>query len=174
MPGGAELRREPHAHITLAFIGEVDVGDPREFNKVEPLKVLLDIHVGNIGPVRLILGYLSTFPGVLWTGIGGTTEDLDEFALLQMRVGHAIDDVGFQTPKHPYIPHITIGRFDKELTDALTKRLADSEFPEQVSVDIPAVELLESVRVPGPGGGWQVEYLTVGDPHLLRMGEATP
>ena len=111
MPDNGELRPEVHPHITLAFLGEIDVSDPEEAAKVQALNMVLPIFVGVIGPIRLILGHLGTFPGVVWCGVGGTADDLSEFSLLQKRVEHAVKDVGFPSPEHSFLPHITIGRF---------------------------------------------------------------
>ena len=175
IPDNGELRPEVHPHITLAFLGEIEVSDPHSAARVEALNMMLTIFARWIGPIRLILGKLGTFPGVVWCDVGGgTQEDLSEFFLLQKRVEHAVEGVGFPSPEHSFVPHITIGRFDKELTEALASAVVDADFPAQLDLDIPIVELMESVRLPDPiTGRWRVDYQTIGNPHPLRKNGGT-
>ena len=163
LPPNAEFRPEQQFHMTLSFIGEVDLSDRQTSVKVEVMTNLLEIRTKHIGPVPLILGYLGNFPGVLWSGGGGTVEGLYELVLLQKRVGHAVEDSGLSPAGLSFLPHITLGRYDRELTDEFVAALSDSDWPEQLSFELGSVVLYESVRKDG-----QVRYVPVGEPYRLR------
>ena len=80
-----------------------------------------------------------------------------------MRVGHAVEDAGLSPPGLSFLPHITLGRYDRELTDEFKNALADSDWPEQLPFELRSVVLYESVREEG-----RVRYVPVGEPHRLR------
>ena len=173
LPPDTEIRSEQQFHMTLSFIGEVDLSDHQTSVKVEVMTNLLEMRTRNFRPVPLILGYLGNFPGVLWAGVGGTVEGLDELVLLQKRVGHAVEDSGLSPAGLSFLPHITLGRYDRELTDEFVAALSDSDWPEQLPFELRSVVLYESVReeIPGPGGDGprrQVRYVPWGGPYPLR------
>ena len=172
MPNAAELRFETNVHITLAFVGEVAISVPKEKAKVQALNQMLEIICGQISRVSLSLGELGTFPGVVWAGIGGTEENLYELHLLQTRVCHVVEACGFSIATLPFVPHLTIGRFDKALTEAVAETVRAFDFPPQIGFEVGAVELMESVRLPHivHPETWVASYLTVGSPHLLGRG----
>lgn len=93
-------------HITLQFLGDTKAGS------VESVVSSLQAVAADQQPFELSLqgaGVFgpSTSPRILWTGISGEMEKLEN---LQQCVTSAMAPLGFQPEDRPYRPHITTAR----------------------------------------------------------------
>ena len=131
LPADPEPRREPEPHLTLRFLGDVDLSGEDGQTNIEVLSLVLDIQAKHIRQMPLFLGPIGAFPGVVWAGVGGTVEGLTELNVLQQRVGHIVEGLGFPKADFPYWPHITLGRCDRDATSSLTEMLATLDYPPQ-------------------------------------------
>ena len=171
LPGDADPQREPNIHITLRFLGDVDPGEDETGTsvEVEALNNLLSIQAKRIDQIPLTLSYLHTFPGVVWASVGGTEEAIDELNLLHKRVDHAVAALGWPEADYDFLPHVTVGRFDKEASPLLSRALASADYPKQVQFTLETVELLESVRIEADNPADRVQYRLVGEEHRLNV-----
>ena len=64
--------------------------------------MLLEVIKEALPLIPLFLVYPGIFPGVLWVGIGGASQSRDELNLLQTRVRHMVEDLGFRQLGHSY------------------------------------------------------------------------
>ena len=164
LPPGCASSREEDPHMTLRFLGATDLGDTGKREAVEALMAELRETACRTERIPLILGYLATFPGLLWVGVGGTVEALDALNRLQGLVDRAVMRHGWGSADYSFLPHITVGRFDRKATDLLRGSLMDVDYPEHVEFDLAGLELQESVR----DAGGKVEYVPVFDPASFR------
>ena len=155
LPDTVGTRREREPHITLRFLGKTPGPET-----VDALDRALAAMAARLEPVPLTLGYLGTFPGVLWAGIGGERRDTDRLNLLQEWVDEAALRLGFREADLAYLPHITLGRFNPELTGPLAETLRETGRPWNMGFQVDTVELLWSL--PGAPG-----YTRAGPEHRL-------
>ena len=99
-------------HITLRFLGPVDVG------QVPALTAALAGVADTRPPFALCLYGCHIFtdrcggaPKIAWVGVGGQRHQLN---LLQMAVSNAMDELGYESPENHFLPHVTVGRFDTD------------------------------------------------------------
>ena len=156
LPTGSGVRREREPHITLRYLGK-----PPGQETVDALDRDLETMAARLGPVPLILGYLGTFPGVLWAGIGGEPRDTDRLNLLREWVDNAALRLGFREADLGYLPHITLGRFNPGNTASLAAALRETGSPGNARFQVDTVELLSSA--PGVPG-----YASAGREHRLN------
>ena len=94
-------------HVTLKFLGNVEEG-----HIAGVAKALEDAYTPFVAfPVTA--GPLGAFPSparvsVFWWGIGEGNSELVECAA---RTEDALDGVGFERERRPFVPHITLSRF---------------------------------------------------------------
>ena len=175
IPAGASPpTREPLAHITLRFLGDVAVGTEgsgtsqtvRERTAKELLRRLildLDEITGEFTKIPLTLGPLGLFPqGVAWCSIGGGQDALQRLQQLEERVDGALKLLGWPSSTSPFLPHVTVGRFDPSLTARVADLLQYEDYPQPVDFEIGSAEVLESVR-----GQFGVEYVPFLPPFLF-------
>ena len=166
-PGGVPPKREPHIHITLRFLGDVDLADAKQVAQNAGFGVGLSIIAGSFYPIPLMVGYVGGFPGVAWCGVGGEIEDRDELDILQKRVDHLALALGFPPADFEFLPHITLGRFDRDHTPTVEEALKDMRLnrpPYPVEFQVGSIDLLESVR----DKAGRVTYEPAGKTHLFR------
>ena len=108
LPGGIRWVDPAGVHLTLKFLGDVDAG------LVAGLLRAMDESAARFGrpDLQLQLARLGTFPNqreprVLWAGVSGDTEGLEQ---LQRLVDGAISNLGFAPERRPFRPHLTLGR----------------------------------------------------------------
>lgn len=175
IPAGASPpTREPLAHITLRFLGDVEVGTEgsgtsqtvRERTAKELLRRLildLDEITGEFTKIPLTLGPLGLFPqGVAWCSIDGDQDALLRLHQLQERVDAALKLPDWPYAAYPFLPHVTVGRFDRSLAAKVADLLEYQDYPQPVDFEVGSIEVLESVR--GPFG---VEYVPFLPPFLF-------
>ena len=149
VPEDVVLTREAHPHITLSFIGELDV--ERQQDRLVGLLVLLDSIAESFVKLPLQLGQVGTFTsGHIWTAVEG--DGLDGLHALQRLVDVAVRGVAARS--RSFTPHITLGKVkdwvDIELSLHLL-RADDGHDPEPVHFEIGSFELLETVKVKRAG-----------------------
>ena len=119
-PGGTAHRHPPECggldtipyHITLRFLGPVDV------SQVPALTAALAGVASTRPPLTLCLYGCHIFtdrcggaPKIAWVCVGGQRHQLN---LLQMAVGNAMDNLGYESAENHFLPHVTVGRFDTD------------------------------------------------------------
>ncbi len=117
MSGGLRWVASERIHLTLKFLGDVDM------SRVAAVKTLLAGAV-SAAPFALAVAGLGVFPSVkrprvLWMGVTGETARLIDFA---WRLDARLAALGFAQEKRPFRAHLTLGRFKKKTNP---KRLAD-------------------------------------------------
>ena len=170
LPAGCEITREPEYHITLRFLGEVDLAEQSTVRRIIELVKDIDHITALTTTISFSLGYLHTFPGgVVWCSLEGTPdESLTALTVLQDSVDKVVVDGGWPSSDYPFLPHITLGRFPQEYTEPLMEAVKGSASPASFAVraELGSVELLESVRgflgIPG------VSYVPIAPPALFR------
>ena len=105
-PTGIKWVDTQTAHLTLAFLGNVDE------TLLPALSQMLDGVAVASPKFKLATGQLGAFfksgkPRVLWLGMEGDVRSLDQ---AQIRLQHALADKGFPREKRSFKPHITLGR----------------------------------------------------------------
>ena len=100
-------------HLTMKFLGDVDP------SLISDAVEAMSSAANGIAPFRIQLSGLGTFPNarrprVLWAGIAGDVEPLQE---LQHRVEGSMAGLGFARDKRPFNPHLTVGRVRDQASD---------------------------------------------------------
>ncbi len=129
-------------HITLKFLGDTDK------HKLEDIKNVLD--KVNTKPFKLELFNCGAFPNikqpnVFWIGVSG---NIDQLKHLQKSVENNLTDVGFETEKRSFKPHLTIGRVKRPVnkeTIAYIKSMKTHNFG---SYTVKSFFLIESKLTP--------------------------
>ena len=130
---------EDALHLTLAFIGEVDVSAMRRIEDALATVTapVLGVELRGIGcfPPR-------GAPRVLWTG----ASPKDELVLLAATVRRALGRAGVALERRRFMPHVTIARFRRPPSPAEMKRfLGSHSLFRTPRVDIAAFHLFSSV-----------------------------
>jgi 2'-5' RNA ligase len=97
-----------HYHITLAFLGDVDVAD-----LAGVCRAATEAAAG-FGPFELKAEGLGAFPNPgrprnLWVGIAGS--GVETLGGLQKALARAVAGAGYRPEEERFSPHVTIGRF---------------------------------------------------------------
>ncbi len=129
-------------HITLRFLGATSP------EQADLMLRHLDAHL-MVEAFRVRLGGLGGFPrerkaSVLWLGVDGDTQPLDELAAECER---AAVRAGMEPEGRPFHPHLTLSRIRPP---ADVRRLIDEVEPAGVPLDVAAVTLYRSVLGDGP------------------------
>jgi len=151
------------AHLTVKFLG--DVARERVPALADALAGLAGLHE----PFQLWTGPAGAFPNarrprVLWLGIAGATECLDD---LQQDLETALEGLGFPPDGRPFRPHLTLGR----VRDGAPPELPGlgevlAELQRATPAPLPVEELL-LMRSDLSGGGPRYTTLAV-----ARLGDA--
>ncbi|MEC0233094.1 RNA 2',3'-cyclic phosphodiesterase [Paenibacillus kribbensis] len=93
-------------HVTLQFLGDVATSD------IPQLEQTLYQAAAEHAPFTLGIGGAGffgreQFPRVLWRGVTGQRESLDQ---LYQSIVRATEPLGFKPEERPYRPHITVAR----------------------------------------------------------------
>ena len=141
----ASWTRPEGIHLTLKFLGEVLE------SKVPDLTNGLRRAAEGIGPFRLEVGGIGTFPGpknarVVWVGLSGDTERLSR---LQAAVEETISGIGFERDERAFTPHLTLGRIKYiRSRDRWLKALEEVKDISLAGFDVTAVSLMKSELKP--------------------------
>jgi len=106
--------RKDHYHLTLKFLGKVDIRRIEEISKVVETSML------NIEKQEFQVGELGIFgskyhPRVLWLSVSNQ----DKIMQLHKEIVAALNTVGFYDDGQNFVPHISIARI---------KKLGDKDF----------------------------------------------
>ena len=93
-------------HLTLKFLGDVSAQKVTEITKV------IEQAGQEAHTFRLTVGGLGAFPNlrrprVLWVGVGG---EIEKLVMLQQRIDHCLEPLGFFPEARPFAPHLTLAR----------------------------------------------------------------
>lgn len=128
------------AHLTLQFYGDTPT------DRLPALERRLGEIARAATPLRLTTAQLGAFPSprrarVLWLGLAGELEALDELA-------RAVATTASLAPRadvKPFRPHITLGRArDGATLDGVEEALAETRLP-AVALPVERIELVRSV-----------------------------
>lgn len=143
--GSVRWVREPHLHITLAFLGDVD--EARLSSVIEAVRPV----VAATTAFRLQVSGGGAFPDwarprVVWLAF----QDWEALAGLGSAVRTACAGAG-STPDGRFTPHLTIGRVMRPLPAVQRDRLREAVSAAQVPhpFEVSRVEVLHSVLAPG-------------------------
>jgi 2'-5' RNA ligase len=143
LPADGLRRVDPAgAHVTLAFLGEVD---PDRVGAVEGA-VAAAVADADVDPFDLTVGGLGVFPSmdyisVVWAGVraGGPA-----LARLHEAVERETTALGFDPADHEFTPHVTLARMDDARSKAAVQRVVREADPTLGTVRVTEVRLTES------------------------------
>lgn len=108
LPLGDRVRwaKQENVHLTLKFLGDL----PEEALNV--IHTALEKVCASYAPFDVYLAGLGTFPStrraqVLWISVG---EGSGQLRSLAADLAAALASLGFERDRHPYTPHLTLGR----------------------------------------------------------------
>jgi 2'-5' RNA ligase len=133
-------------HLTLHFLGDVPADD------IDKITQLLHEAASASSPFTLALGGLGCFPNtrrprIIWTGVLGETQSLQQ---LHLTLGEKLKAIGFTPETRPYSPHLTLGRVINYLpTRQLTKlgqaiEQAQGQVGQLASLRVTQISLMKS------------------------------
>ncbi len=98
--------RPASIHLTVRFLGDIPAG------QVETIRQALAEPLGQLGPVKISLKGLGTFPGggrprVVWAGTG---EGREALGALKQLVDERLAGCGYERETRPFRAHLTLGR----------------------------------------------------------------
>lgn len=124
LPAGIRWVDPSGIHLTLKFLGDVDVG------QVDPLLAAMEQAAcgfeSDSFPLSLSgLGVFSNArePRVLWAGVQGELESLGR---LQMLVDKAVSELGFARERRPFRPHLTLGRVRDQVSQLERRKIGET------------------------------------------------
>ena len=138
---GARTVRPEGIHLTLKFLGDVDV------ELIPEIEVAMDSAAGEIAPFDLSLGDAGVFPNpratrVLWVGVEG---DLDSLGRLQQRVEESLAELGFRPERRRFNPHITAGRVRDRVSNADRQRVTETLLSHEYARPLVRVESISLI-----------------------------
>lgn len=132
--------RRENLHLTVKFLGEVDVG------QLSSIQMAMDEAVRIIKPFYLELnrwGYFSRgHKKILWVGLKG---DMDQFEKLFYQVEEALEPLGFPKETRKLKAHITMAR--EAVLNKPWKEIMQSLPIENREIPVDRITLMESTRV---------------------------
>ena len=137
---GVRWVRSQNLHLTLRFLGNVDV------DRLDAVAAAIRLAGSDVGAVRLALNEVGAFPRVdrarvIWVGLIG---DLERLSRLQQSIEGSLEEEGFEREARPFRPHLTIGRVRSEQAS-----LADLPGLPQTEFELDSLSLIRSDLAPG-------------------------
>ena len=165
LPQIAQPQRAGPPHITLRYLGNLDIDQPEQDPIIQELSQQMHKTAQRFESFELLLGYLHTFPGILWASVGGANESMKAISRMHKRIDQAANRSQLpDVPKrHDFIPHITLGKFDHDATPVVQEIIRDSRYPSQVYFKVDQLELLQS----STDDNNATVYTTIGTPAPL-------
>ncbi len=134
--------RPENFHLTLRFIGEVDIPEAETLKKV-----MLDL-AAQTSPFQLELGTVGTFPRqtkhIVWVGLRGQLSELNK---LYRNLSSKLCSVNYHLEEKRYSPHITLGR--EMILEESWALVRDKVVVSPYSWEVTGITLLESTRING-------------------------
>lgn len=105
---GVKVVKEENLHITLKFIGDVDVGRAKRIAAAleDVVFTPFSVHLEGVGAFPSVSN-----PRVVWIGI---KDGFDEIVRLGEQIDELLSGVGIPREGRPLHPHITIGRVKRQ------------------------------------------------------------
>ncbi|WP_281195557.1 RNA 2',3'-cyclic phosphodiesterase [Halorubrum sp. F4] len=130
------------AHLTLKFLGDVDVDDLDDVRAAGERAV----DRAGVAPFDCAIEGLGVFPSleyvsVVWLGVG---EGADELTRLHEALETETTALGFDPEDHEFTPHVTLARMNDARGKDLVQRVVREEHPEVGSFAVEEVTLIES------------------------------
>ncbi len=99
-----------NVHLTMKFLGDISPAN------VDILAHMLSLEVSQHSPLKIQIGNLGVFPNikrprVIWIGLQAPIS----LEALHRGIEAAAATVGYPVEKHPFSPHLTIGRVKKNI-----------------------------------------------------------
>ena len=146
---GLRFTDPEQAHVTLAFLGEVDDG------RVGAVEDALATAVADAGvdPFEATVGGFGVFPSldyisVVWAGVRRGT---GEMTRLHAAVEDRLAPLGFEPDDHTFTPHVTLARMDDARGKETVQRVVREEDPTIGSFRVTEIRLKRSELTPdGP------------------------
>jgi 2'-5' RNA ligase len=98
--------RESQLHLTLRFLGSIQVNQLEEIYKVN--HIFKDFH-----PFDITLKEITAFPAFKPRIIGIKIEPVPELLALTSSLEEYFREIGFEAEERTFLPHITLGRIAK-------------------------------------------------------------
>jgi len=128
-------------HLTLKFLGDVQV------SRIDAISEALRHVTHQFPPFTMSLAGMGAFPNsrkprIVWIGVEKGADRLIEITEL---IEASTKKLGFPREKHPFRPHLTVGRI-RRLTDplAMTEALDRSEVGELGNFNVERISLIRS------------------------------
>jgi len=132
-----------NTHLTLCFLGEIDLG------QIEFVETVLTQTAASFTHIRLRMTSLGAFPSItqprtVWVGLDG---ELDNLSKLHHNLEEGLRVVGYQPENRPFRPHLTIARIPSETSRSACQGLGEALRREEIIpllVDVPELSLMKS------------------------------
>jgi 2'-5' RNA ligase len=146
---GLRLIDPEQAHVTLAFLGEVDDG------RVGAVEDALAAAIADAGvdPFETTVGGFGVFPSldyisVVWAGVRRGSGGMRR---LHDAVEERLTPLGFESDDHAFTPHVTLARMDDARGKETVQRVVREEDPTIGSFRVDEIRLKRSELTPdGP------------------------
>lgn len=105
-------------------------------------------------------------PRVIWLGV----ETSDKLTAIKSSIDQTVASIGFFNNNHPFVPHITLGRFasHQAITPQLTEAIDNEKEMKAITFSARSVILYESVLSPDGSQYKPIEIFRLQDPFLLE------
>lgn len=128
-------------HLTLKFLGDV------ETSQIDAISEALRDIASHLSPFAVSLAGVGAFPNsrkprIVWIGLGKGVNELVEMA---KQIEGSMKKLGFQREKHPFRPHLTVGRIRRlEHPVIMTEALERSDVGELGEFTVQQMSLIKS------------------------------
>ena len=138
-------RWENNTHITLRFLGDVNINNQITSDILSQIHYKLDKLLSQTEQFSFQLGQLNTFDNVLWYSIEGTKEK-HRLNNVVNQINTIVQHHGYAPPDFIFIPHITVARFDNEHYDEINNYITTNKHHRQRNFTINSIILMESLK----------------------------
>lgn len=144
---GARPVRDEGLHLTLRFLGDLDIGD------VPRVKAAMQVAGNAVSPFGLALGDVGAFPSLgraraLFVSVDGEIETL---TLLRDNIEAELSKVGFRRDRRRFNPHITVARIRDRVSRPDRRAVVEaarSANHARVAFSVDALRLFQSTLTP--------------------------
>lgn len=142
--GNVKWIRPKSIHITLKFLGDVEV------ERIEEISQVVEKAVDGVGSFTISVGGVGAFPNerrprVLWIGVDEGGDILSDLA---SRIDMALSQLGFEKEKRKYSAHLTIGRVRSPKGIESTIKTMYSEGFKAESFEVSEIDVMKSQLLP--------------------------
>lgn len=131
-------------HLTLKFLGSIAA------DRIDEIVMAMEDAAQGITPFHLEVKELGVFPDprrvqVAWVGIKG---DVDKLAQLQQSIESNLAQLGFESERRPFTPHLTLARIRPEALPNERQRfgqlIVETRFEANYSIAVDSINLMRS------------------------------